>query len=194
MIDKFLEGNKRFIAEDFNKDRDYYTKLSTGQSPTALFIGCSDSRVNPERVTGAKMGEIFVHRNIGNIVCENDPNLGTVLEYAVNHLKVKDIVIYGHSNCGAMKALDHINPDEEFIPGWLENARDARVNVDAGIQPPATEEAKLERLRRIEIENMKVQLAHLRTYRIVQEAEAAGRIAIYGLYYDLASGELTRVF
>jgi carbonic anhydrase len=194
MIDKFFEGNKRFIAEDFNTDRDYYKKLSTGQSPTALFIGCSDSRVNPERVTGAKMGEIFVHRNIGNIIPENDPNFGTVLEYAVNHLKVDDVVIYGHSDCGAMKALDHINPAEEFIPGWLEHAGEARTNVDAEIPVPATEEEKLERRKLIEIENMKVQLAHLRTYRIVKDAEAEGRITVHGLYYDLATGELSKVF
>ena len=97
MVERFLEGNRKFIEENFSKDPDHYGKLATGQSPTALWIACSDSRVNPECITSARMGEIFVHRNIGNIVPHGDKNLGTVLEYAVNHLKVKDIVVCGHS-------------------------------------------------------------------------------------------------
>ena len=193
MIDKFLEGNKRFIEDDFKKDVDYYKELANGQSPTALFIGCSDSRVNPERVAGVKMGEIFVHRNIGNIVAKDDANLGTVLEYAVHHLKVDDIVIYGHSDCGAMKALD-AGEGGEFIGGWLESARGAKEMADSKNLPASTKEEFKKKLRVIETENMRIQAENLRTYNVVKEAEEKGKVTIYGLYYDLDTGELTKVF
>jgi carbonic anhydrase len=193
MIEKFLEGNKRFIAEDYKKDYDYYQKLAHGQSPTALWIGCSDSRVNPERVAGAKMGEIFVHRNIGNIAPENDLNLATVLEYAVKHLKVQDIVVYGHSNCGAMKALDKGAHGDEFVPQWLKNAEGVVEKADAVIKSPSTPEQEKERMRLIEYENIKLQIEHLRSYNLVKEAEIEGRIALHGLYYDLETGELKKI-
>ncbi|HRR87804.1 MAG TPA: carbonic anhydrase, partial [Methanoculleus sp.] len=102
MIERYLEGNRRFLEEDFRRDPGHYGPLASAQHPGALWIGCSDSRVDPERITGAKAGELFVHRNIGNIVPLHDWNLATVIEYAVNHLKVDDIVICGHSNCGAI--------------------------------------------------------------------------------------------
>jgi len=194
MIDRFLEGNKRFIANDFEKDREYYKKLSTGQSPTALFIGCSDSRVNLERVVDAKMGEIFVHRNIGNIVPRDDVNLATVLEYAVKHLKVQDIVVFGHSDCGAMKALDAgPGSGDVFIPAWLDNAKEVKVLADEKLPDPKTPAAVREKRRLIEIENMRLQLEHLRSYDFVRSAEEKGTIALHGLYYDLETGEVSRV-
>ncbi len=195
MIDKFLEGNKRFIENDFAKDREYYRKLSTGQSPTALFIGCSDSRVNLERIVDAKMGEIFVHRNIGNIVPEGDVNLATVLEYAVKHLKVQDIVVFGHSDCGAMKALDAGPSSEDvYIPEWLENAKEVKVLADEKMPAPETPEAVKEKRRLIEIENMRVQIENLRSYDFIRKAEEEGKIALHGLYYDLETGEVSRAF
>lgn len=192
MIDRFLDGNKRFIAEDFRKNEDHYRSLASGQSPTVLWIGCSDSRVNPERITGARAGEIFVQRNIGNIVPIHDWNFATVLEYAVNHLKVDDIVVCGHSDCGAMKALDAESADA-YIPLWLNNATEARTRVDARIRKPVTPEEQKERRRLIELENISVQIEHLRTYPPVRAAEKEGRIQIHGLYFDLESGELMEV-
>jgi carbonic anhydrase len=188
MIDKFLEGNKRFIEEDFSRDREYYLKIANKQTPTALFIGCSDSRVDPERVTGAKMGEIFVHRNIGNIVAKDDPNLGTVLEYAVEHLRVQDIVVYGHSDCGAMKALD-AGEGGMYIGGWLEAAKGAKAKADAEKIPALTPARK----KAIEIENMRIAIANLRTYPFVKKAEDEGLLTLHGLYYDLETGELSKV-
>ena len=116
--------------------------------------------MDPERITGAKAGELFVHRNIGNIVPLHDWNLGTVIEYAVNHLKVDDIVICGHSNCGAIKSLDHEGGDH-YIPLWLNNAVEAKRRVDSRIQAPKTPEEEKNRLRLIEIENVGLQIEHL---------------------------------
>ncbi|MDD1659097.1 MAG: carbonic anhydrase, partial [Methanomicrobiales archaeon] len=105
MIEKFLEGNRAFVAGDFTDKKSFYASLAKGQSPKVLWIGCSDSRVTPERITSAEAGELFVHRNIGNIVPLSSWSFATVLEYALRHLKVQEIVVCGHSDCGAMKAL-----------------------------------------------------------------------------------------
>jgi carbonic anhydrase len=192
MIDRFLEGNRKFLEEDFAQNPEHYGSLVSSQSPTVLWIGCSDSRVNPERITGAKAGEIFVQRNIGNIVPIHDWNFATVLEYAVNHLKVDDIVVCGHSDCGAMKALDKESTDA-YIPLWLNNAVEAKTRVDARISSPKTPEEEKERRRMIELENIKLQLEHLRTYPPVKAAEKAGKIRLHGVYFDLATGKLAKI-
>ncbi len=185
MIETYFEGNKRFIEKDFSQNPEHYQKLSTGQSPKALFIGCSDSRVNPERIVDAGMGEIFVHRNIGNIVAENDPNIATVLEYAVDHLGVEDVVIFGHSDCGAMKALE-ANAHGEYIPVWLDNVQNVKQNVTEPKESP-------KRLREVEVENIRQQAKNLRSYPLIKKAEDDGKITIYGLYYDLVTGELSKI-
>ncbi|TAJ44779.1 carbonic anhydrase [Methanofollis fontis] len=194
MIEKFLEGNKSFIEGDFSENRDYYRELASGQKPTVLWIGCSDSRAAPERITGAKSGEIFVHRNIGNIVRVGDWNFATILEYAIKHLKVDDIVICGHSDCGAIKALaSDAESDEAYIPLWLSNANQARAELEKTEQKPADPEAQKVWRRKLEEENVKLQIANLRTYPIVREAENAGRVAVHGLYFDLDTGELEKI-
>jgi carbonic anhydrase len=187
MIEEFLEGNKKFVENDFKKNAGHYSALSVGQSPKGLWIACSDSRVNPERIISAEMGEIFVHRNIGNLVPENDLNIATVLEYAVNHLKVGDIVVCGHSNCGAMKALvSEGGSGDRYIPGWLENAKPALENS-------GTESGSAVDMKSVEIENIKEQLKNLRGYDMVRDALAAGDLEIHGVYYDLETGLVEKV-
>jgi carbonic anhydrase len=192
MIEKFLEGNRAFVTGDFTKKREFYAGLAKGQSPKVLWIGCSDSRVTPERITSAEAGELFVHRNIGNIVPHASWTFATVLEYAIRHLKVEEIVVCGHSDCGAMKALGKATGDT-YIPLWLNNAGDVIPKVEAEIAklPRAPDEKG--RRRMIEMENVRLQIAHLRTYPLVKEAEAEGRIRVHGLYFDLDSGRVTRV-
>jgi len=190
MIEKMLEGNSRFVEYEFKKHHDFYTKLSQGQNPSVLWIGCSDSRVNPERFTCSKPGEIFVQRNVGNIVSLHDWNFATVLEYAINHLKVKHIVICGHSDCGAMKALDK-ETDDVYIPLWLNNAREAKERVDKRISLPQTPKAMKERKRMIELENIKLQVEHLKDYPLVKKAVIHGTVALHGMYYDLENGVLS---
>lgn len=193
MVEKFLEGNRKYIENDFQKDYEHYQKLASAQSPESLWIACSDSRVNPERIVSAKMGEIFVHRNIGNIVAKDDPNLGCVLEYAVGHLKVKDIVICGHSDCGAMKALDADMSEEEFIPGWLDSAQEVKETVEGEFGTPDKCADPAGRKKEIELENIKVQLDNLRSYPFVKEAEEAGKIRLLGIFYDLGTGKIEKI-
>ncbi|HDS64259.1 MAG TPA: carbonic anhydrase [Methanofollis liminatans] len=194
MIDHILEGNKEFIKGDFTENRDYYRALASGQSPTVLWIGCSDSRVAPERISGAKSGEIFVHRNIGNIVRVGDWNFATILEYAIKHLKVSDIVICGHSDCGAIKALSaDKESDEAYIPLWLSNASQARTELEREMPKPADPAAQKAWRRKLEEENVKLQLKNLRTYPIVREAERSGKVEAHGMYFDLDTGKLEKI-
>jgi carbonic anhydrase len=194
MIDRFLEGNKTFVAGDFTENREYYRGLATGQSPTVFWIGCSDSRVDPERITDAKAGEIFVHRNIGNIVRVGDWNFATILEYSVKHLKVSDIVVCGHSDCGAMKALaSDKESSEAYIPLWLSNAIPARKNVEKKMPKPSDPAGMKKWVRMIEEENVKIQLKNLRSYPIVRDAEKEGKVTVHGLYFDLETGKLDQI-
>jgi carbonic anhydrase len=179
MVDQLFEGNRAFRENDLAPNRAFYEALATGQKPSVLWIGCSDSRVTPERITSAKAGELFVHRNIGNVVPPLDLNAGTVLEYGINHLKVRDIVVCGHSDCGACKALDANLEHDHMIPLWLSNA--------------TSDGEKAARLEAIIKENVRLQLEHLRQFPLVRDAEADGRIRLHGLYFDIGSGELTTV-
>ncbi|HVP95442.1 MAG TPA: carbonic anhydrase [Methanoregulaceae archaeon] len=155
-------------------------------------MGCSDSRVNPERLTAARPGILFIQRNIGNVVPLHDWNFATVLEYAINHLAITDIVICGHSDCGAIKALDK-ETNDNYIPLWLNNAMPAKERIDAGTGSPAEPGDKKERSRKIEQENVRLQIEHLKTYPIVKTTLKEGKINVHGLYYDLSTGTLSRV-
>jgi len=157
-----------------------------------LWIGCSDSRSDPERITGAGQGELFVTRNVGNIVPNHDWSLAAVLEYSINYLDVQEIIICGHSDCGAIKALDKDLRDP-YIPLWLNDAREAKTRVDSRITVPKTPEEMKERYHQVELENVRLQIGHLMTYPSVKKAVDEGRVQINGLYYDIATGTLSRV-
>jgi carbonic anhydrase len=192
MIEKFLLGNYKFRQTDFTPNLDYYKELAGSQHPTALWIGCSDSRLQTGHITQARAGELFIQRNIGNIVPIHDWNFATVLEYAVMHLKVDDVVVCGHSNCGAIRALDKESTDS-YIPLWLNNAREAKVRVDKTIDPPKTPAEIVDRYQMIEKENVRLQIEHLHTYPLLKKAVDEKRVEVHGLYYDLGDGSLTRV-
>jgi len=127
MITTLLDGNKRFVTEVFDRERDYFADLAKMQRPTVLWIGCSDSRVPVNTITQTRAGEIFVHRNVANIVATNDWNLSAVLEFSINHLQIPDIVVCGHYGCGGIAAMDHKGHDDRYIPIWLNNAYKAFV-------------------------------------------------------------------
>ena len=192
MIDRLLLGNYKFRESDFTPNIDYYRDLASSQHPTVLWIGCSDSRLQTGHITQARAGELFIQRNIGNIVPIHDWNFTTVLEYAIVHLKVDDVVICGHSNCGANRALDKESTDS-YIPLWLNNAREAKRRVISRISPPKTILEMEECYRMIEEENVRIQIEHIFTYPLLKKAVDEKKIGVHGLYYDLGTGELKKV-
>ena len=189
--DKILAGARR-SRQLFEENRDLYEALATrGQSPKVMFIGCSDSRVVPELITGTEPGDLFVVRNVANVVPPfgmGEVGPGAAIEYAVLHLHVEHVVVCGHTDCGGIKALDH-PPDwsrEPHIARWIENARPAQTRVQAGNLP--AEERHLATVR----ENVLFQLENLRSYEAVRDALRDGRLALHGWVYYLESGALER--
>jgi len=192
-IEMMFRGNEIFRETDFLPNITYWRKIVLGQKPRILWIGCSDSRVNPERITGAVPGELFVQRNIGNIVPLQDWNFTTVLEFALLNLKVEHIIICGHSDCGAIKALDNDDSGDFYLSVWLNHAMEAKQRVDARIEKPETPEEMRERYRLIERENILLQMEHLKAHPLVKRTLKERHIHFHCLYFDLMSGKLTRV-
>jgi len=190
MITTLLEGNRRFVKETFEKDREFFATLAKRQRPTVLWIGCSDSRLTVSTITNTRPGEVFVHRNIANIVATNDWNLSAVLEFTINHLQIPDLVICGHYNCGGIAALDRSDSDDRYIPIWLINAAAAKRRVDEKIRALHTELAPEQRLRLIVEENVRLQLEHLSEYPFVKQALQEGKLTLHGWVYDMGTGEI----
>ncbi|KAI0481928.1 carbonic anhydrase [Xylariaceae sp. FL0804] len=143
--DRVFERNRAWAAEQKQKDADFFSKLSAGQSPEYLWIGCSDSRIPAEQITGLGPGEAFIHRNIANLVVNADLNVMAVIEYAVRHLQVKHIVVCGHYGCGGVKAA--MTPsDLGLLNPWLRNIRDVYRLHERELDGIADEAARYDRL------------------------------------------------
>jgi carbonic anhydrase len=188
MITSLLDGNKRFVTEVFDRERDYFEELAKTQRPTVLWIGCSDSRVPVNTITQTKPGDVFVHRNVANIVATNDWNLSAVLEFTINHLKIPDIVVCGHYGCGGIAAMDDDLVDDRYIPIWLNNAYKAKEKVDEKILSLRIKLSQEQRMQLIVEENVRLQLEHLREYPFVRAAMQEKKLSIHGWVYDMSNG------
>ncbi len=191
-LNRLKEGVRRFQTELYAAHAEDYRKAgSTPQQPHTLMISCADSRVDVESITSSNPGEIFITRNIGNMVPGYGEMLGgvsAVIEYAVSALKVKHIVICGHSDCGAMKALLHPESTEKMptVKSWLTNgaaALSVANNSNASGDPASL-------LKRLTQENVLMQLAHLKTHPSVAGAMARGELTVSGWVYDIATGQI----
>lgn len=193
-IFRLLAGFRRF-REKYYEEGDTYHKLSTsGQTPKTLLIGCSDSRVDPAILTDASPGELFVIRNVANLVppCEHSTTgfhgTSTALEFAVTNLKVENIIVLGHRQCGGINALMNGATDDpkSFVGRWMSIAEDARKNVILA-HPHADHET---RWRAAEMEGIKISIRNVRSFPFVQEAVKSRDLNILGIYFDLEQGEL----
>jgi carbonic anhydrase len=186
-------GIRRFRTEVYPEHEEIYRKAaSEPQRPHALFVTCADSRIDPELITQSGPGDIFVTRNIGNLVPAYGEMLGgvsAVIEYAVTALKVQHVVVCGHSDCGAMKGLLHPEAVEKMptVQRWLRNA-DAALSVANSLAEP--DEKPSELMRRLTEENVLLQLQHLRTHPSVAGAMAREELTISGWVYDIGRGEV----
>ncbi len=186
--EQLFANNRSWVEKKLSKDPDYFQKLSEGQAPKFLFIGCSDSRVPANQITGTSHGDIFVHRNIANVVVHTDMNLMSVLQYAVEVLKVKHVIVCGHYGCGGVKAA--MSPNYHgLIDKWLRNIKDVyRLYADElnAIKDPDKRTDRLVEL------NVREQVYKISMTAIIQKAWHHERaLHVHGWVYNIADGLIT---
>ena len=189
--EKLLENNKSWARESIEKDPEFFNRLKNTQTPEYLWIGCSDSRVPPDSITGTLPGEIFIHRNIANMVVNTDLNMLSVLQYSVEVLKVKHIIVCGHYGCGGVKAA-MTNSSLGIIDKWLRNIKDVHRFNREEVDAIENEDEKIDRM--IEL-NVKEQVMNLSKTSIVQRAwKNSNAPDIHGWVYGLNSGLIQPIF
>ncbi|MFN8264926.1 MAG: carbonate dehydratase [Chitinophagaceae bacterium] len=190
-FEKLLLENKAWAREQVQNDPEYFKRLEKLQTPEFLWIGCSDSRVPANEITGTAPGEIFVHRNIANMVVHTDLNLLSVLDYAVTHLKVKHIIVCGHYGCGGVKAaMTHHNMG--IINKWLRNIKDVYRFHEEEIVAIKDEEQRVNRMVELNVQEQVINLA--KTSIIQKSWKYDQRPHIHGWVYGLSNGLLKPVF
>jgi carbonic anhydrase len=184
---QLFKNNEKWISEKLSLDPLYFEKLSKGQSPEFLYIGCSDSRVTAEDLMGLQPGEVFIHRNIANLVIPTDNNINAVIQYAVEHLKVRHIIVCGHYECGGVKAALHPS-DMGQLNSWLQTLRDVRRLHQSELA--AFEDPQKEFDRLVEL-NVFEQCMNIIKIDHVQKAwYKTGYPNIHGWVFDVRTGKL----
>jgi carbonic anhydrase len=188
---KILDNNKAWVENQLANDADYFKDLSKGQNPPLLWIGCSDSRVPANEIIGAKPGEVFVHRNIANMVVHSDMNMLSVLDYAVNVLKVKHVIVCGHYGCGGIKAAMG-NDSIGIIDNWIRHIKDVYRFHKEELDSISNEEERFNKF--VEV-NVKEQVFDLAKTSIVQSAWKSNQeLVLHGWVYGLNSGYVTDLY
>jgi carbonic anhydrase len=187
MFQDFFESNKQWVAEKLARDPHYFDMLSGGQSPEHLYIGCSDSRVTAEELMGADPGEIFVHRNVANLVVAADNNLNAVVQYAVEHLQVKHIVVCGHYECGGVKAALYPK-DMGQLNSWLQSIRDVyRLHQDE-LDAISDEHARFDRLVELNVREQCINVVKID--HVQRSWYRTGFPLVHGWVFDVRTGLL----
>ncbi len=186
-LPRLFENNRQWAANLRASRPDFFSKLAARQSPEYLWIGCSDSRVPANEIVGLLPGDLFVHRNVGNLVIHSDFNCLSVLQYAVDILKIKHVIVCGHYGCGGVKAAMSAQP-HGLVDNWLRHIRDIYHRQQAKLDAMANETERLHRLCEL---NVIEQVINVGNTTIVQDAWGRGQeLAIHGWIYDLADGLL----
>lgn len=187
---RLLLANKAWVQDKLNVRADYFEASAGDQKPEFLWIGCSDSRVPAEDITGAEPGELFVHRNIANLVVHTDLNMLSVVQYAVEVLKIKHVIVCGHYNCGGVKNAMS-NRDLGLINKWLRQIKDVYRHHESELSAIAGDQQRWDRL--VEL-NVFEQVQNLAQTSIIQKAwHGEKRPALHGWIYDLRSGYLKEI-
>lgn len=181
---RLIDGNRLFSLSKKSDDPEYFKKLSLGQKPDYLWIGCSDSRVPSNTITNTESGEMFVHRNIANLVVHTDLNLLSVLEYAVNVLEVKHVIVCGHYGCGGIRAAMG-NTMFGYVDNWLRNIKDVYLKYETELRTIKNEDKRADRLTEL---NVIEQVRNLAKTSIVQRAWKKRELHLHGWVYGINSG------
>ncbi len=187
-----LQENKAWAAEQLAKDPDYFDRLVHLQTPELLWIGCSDSRVPANQITATEPGEIFVHRNIANLVINTDVNVLSVLDFAVNHLKVKHVIVCGHYGCGGIKAALSNIDYKPVLNMWFRNIKDVYRLHRSELDNIIDEEKKWDRLTELNVHEQVMNLA--KTSIIQRTWKNESRPDLHGWVYSLKDGIINPVF
>lgn len=191
---KLVAGFKRFRDKYYAGEDPLFSKLSVGQNPSTLIIGCSDSRVDPALISSASPGELFIVRNVANLVPPYESSgtgrhgVSAAIEFAVVHLKVQNVVVLGHRQCGGIRALmsGQTRSDDSFIGAWMEIVKDARDRV---FQKHPNEDFEIQ-CKHCELEGIKASMDNLKTFPFVRQAIETREMNILGIYFDLENGAL----
>ncbi|TXS96294.1 carbonate dehydratase [Parahaliea maris] len=186
-INQLFDNNRNWAESIKTSDPDFFEKLANQQSPEFLWIGCSDSRVPANQIVGLLPGEVFVHRNVANVVVHTDFNCLSVLQYAVDVLKVKYVLVVGHYGCGGVRAAFE-NSDNGLIDNWLRNIKDVQHRHQDQLTPLSDDDARVDRLCEL---NVVSQVANVCHTTIVQNAWSRGQqLSVHGWVYSLKDGLL----
>ena len=185
--EEIFENNKKWVQEKNATEKEFFQKLAKDQNPEYLYIGCSDSRVTAEDMMGAQPGEVFVHRNIANLVNNIDLNVMSVIEYTVRHLEVKNIVVCGHYNCGGVKAA-MTSQDLGILNPWLRNIRDVYRLHQEELDAIQDEAKKYDRLVELNVEEQCVNV--IKTAVVQEKYLHDGFPHVHGWVFDMRTGNL----
>lgn len=185
--DQIFENNRKWVAEKKATDSEFFEKLALGQDPDYLYVGCSDSRATAEEIMGAKPGDVFVHRNIANIISNHDLSSLTIVDYAVKFLKVKHIVVCGHYQCGGIKAA--MQPqDLGILNPWLRNVRDVYRLHRQELDAISDEEKRYDRLVELNVEEQCINV--IKNASVQKRYIEIGFPIVHGWVFDVKTGEL----
>lgn len=186
-FEKIFANNRQWVADKLAVDPDYFTNLSKGQQPEFLYIGCSDSRVTAEDLMGVQPGEVFIHRNVANLVVSTDNNLNAVVQFAVEFLKVKHIIVCGHYECGGVKAA--MNPsDMGQLNSWLQTLRDVYRYHRGELDQIADGHKRFDRL--VELNVLEQCLNIIKIDHVQHSWYKTGFPTIHGWVFDVRTGKL----
>ncbi|MBS0207485.1 MAG: carbonic anhydrase [Planctomycetes bacterium] len=191
-LEEFLARNEQWATEQLARDKDFFARHAEGQKPRLLWIGCSDSRVPAEQLLKCGPGELFIHRNVANVVAYNDINIAAVIEYAVDALHIEDVVICGHYKCGGVAAACADNIRTGYIGDWLMIISWAKKWVDQRLGLRKQELNQDEYLRLVVEENVRLQVKHLSHLSVIRSAwiKSAKVPRLHGWVYDIATGRV----
>lgn len=187
IYEQLFENNRKWLESKKVTNADFFTHLSKGQSPEILYIGCSDSRVTAEELTGIEPGQMFVHRNIANLVPNNDNSSASVVEYAVKYLKVKHVVVCGHYFCGGVKAAMQ-SEDLGILNPWLRNIRDVYRLHKEELNAIKDENSRYNRLVELNVQEQCINVVKMATWQ--KAYLSTGGPIVHGWVFDVHSGRL----
>ncbi|WP_113922925.1 carbonic anhydrase [Cognataquiflexum aquatile] len=184
-INHYLENNQNWVKSVLSQNKEYFDDLKEGQQPKALLLGCSDSRVSPSMVLGSELGELFIHRNIANVVSHTDLNFLSVMQFAVENLGVRDIIVYGHYGCGGVKAAFE-NKSNGLIDNWLANIKDVIRHHKSELNKIEDKDEKLNRLVELNVLEQIENIKQTSVYK--QTIESGIKLKLYAWVFDFNTG------